>query len=62
MDREMGGRGMRGMFEDGRGRGYDAMVVAEAIGRLGRGELLTGCKLQHVCSYSMSVVKILLTL
>ena len=39
MDRDMGGRGMRGgMYDDGRGRGgYDAMVVAEAMGRLGRG-------------------------
>ena len=49
MDRDMGGgRGMRGMYDDGsgrgyddgRGRGYDAMVVAEAMGRLGRGQLL----------------------
>lgn len=38
MDRDMGnGRGMRGGMDDGRGRGYDAMVVAEAMGRLGRG-------------------------
>ena len=37
MSRDMGSRGMRGMFDDGRGRGYDTMVVAEAIGRLGRG-------------------------
>ena len=48
MDRDMGGgRGMRGMYDegrgggrgydDGRGRGFDAMVVAEAMGRLGRG-------------------------
>ena len=54
MDRDMGGRGMRGMFEDGRGRGYDAMVVAEAIGRLGRGQCLKNeCQLQTNHDYPL---------